>query len=138
VLLNITGASIGRCCPVPEGLAPANVNQHVCAIRLPNQSHIDASFLSSILASHIGQSQIDRLNAGGSRQGLNYEQVRAFVIPWAQQEERARVAAILDANSAHIRTEEAYRIKLEQLKKGLVNDLLTGHVRVKVTEEATA
>src|SRR5689334_2488318 len=29
VLINITGASIGRCCRVPDGLGPANVNQHV-------------------------------------------------------------------------------------------------------------
>ncbi|MBD0310948.1 MAG: restriction endonuclease subunit S, partial [Microcoleus sp. T1-bin1] len=59
VLLNITGASIGRCCPVPPGLDAANVNQHVCAIRLPNPNREDAIFLSSVLASYIGQSQID-------------------------------------------------------------------------------
>src|SRR6056297_1683995 len=30
VLLNITGASIGRSCVVPEKLEEGNVNQHVC------------------------------------------------------------------------------------------------------------
>ena len=30
VLLNITGASIGRCCFVPHDFGLANVNQHVC------------------------------------------------------------------------------------------------------------
>lgn len=33
VLLNITGASIGRCTFVPENFGEANVNQHVCIIR---------------------------------------------------------------------------------------------------------
>ena len=33
VLLNITGASIGRCAVAPSDLGPANVNQHVCIIR---------------------------------------------------------------------------------------------------------
>src|SRR5438105_4960584 len=33
VLLNITGASIGRVCLVPAEVCPANVNQHVCIIR---------------------------------------------------------------------------------------------------------
>ena len=33
VLLNITGASIGRCTVVPADLGPANVNQHVCIVR---------------------------------------------------------------------------------------------------------
>jgi len=34
VLLNITGASIARCCVVPSDLLPARVNQHVSIIRL--------------------------------------------------------------------------------------------------------
>jgi type I restriction enzyme S subunit len=34
VLLNITGASIGRVCQAPESMANARVNQHVCIIRL--------------------------------------------------------------------------------------------------------
>ena len=33
VLLNITGASIGRSAYIPEELPKANVNQHVCIIR---------------------------------------------------------------------------------------------------------
>ncbi len=34
VLLNITGASIGRSCVVPPDIVAANVNQHVCIIRV--------------------------------------------------------------------------------------------------------
>ena len=33
VLLNITGASVARCCVVPDDLIPARVNQHVSIIR---------------------------------------------------------------------------------------------------------
>lgn len=131
VLLNITGASIGRCCPLPEGLGPTNVNQHVCAIRLPNPCREDAFYLSSVLASHIGQHQIDVLNAGGNREGLNYEQLRGFILPWPQKDERTKAADIIAANDARIRTEEQYRDKLKLQKKGLMQDLLTGKVRVK-------
>jgi type I restriction enzyme S subunit len=130
VLLNITGASIGRCCPFPEGMGDANVNQHVCAIRLPEPTREEAVYLSAVLASHIGQLQIDRLNAGGNRQGLNYEQLKSFWIPWPESEERDRIAAVLDAHDARIRAEEAYRDKLVQVKRGLMEDLLTGRVRV--------
>ncbi len=34
ILLNITGASIGRSCVVPVSFKEGNVNQHVCIIRL--------------------------------------------------------------------------------------------------------
>ena len=134
VMLNITGASIGRCCPLPDGLGSANVNQHVCAIRLPRVQREDALFLSAVLGSPIGQSQIDRLNAGSNREGLNYQQLRAFFVPWPAQQERVAVAHLLDAHDARIRAEEAYRDKLKQIKKGLMHDLLTGRVRVRTAE----
>ncbi|KAB8317308.1 hypothetical protein SD81_018535 [Tolypothrix campylonemoides VB511288] len=135
VLINITGASIGRCCPVPEGLGTTNVNQHVCAIRLPNTNREDAIFLSSVLASHIGQSQIDRLNAGGNREGLNYQQLRAFLIPFPPPHERACIAEILDTVDDAIARTSSLITKLKQIKAGLLHDLLTrgldenGHLR---------
>jgi type I restriction enzyme, S subunit len=125
VLLNITGASIGRCCFVPYSFGIANVNQHVCAIRLPMPSHEDAVFLAGVLASHIGQSQIDRLNAGGNREGLNYQQVRSFSVPWPMPEERKRIAAVLEAVDEAIAKTEAVIGKLRQVRAGLLHDLLT-------------
>jgi len=44
VLLNITGASVGRCVIVPTCLLPARVNQHVSIIRA-NPTKIDPFFL---------------------------------------------------------------------------------------------
>lgn len=131
VLLNITGASIGRCCPVPEGLGPANVNQHVCAIRLAKPRREDALFLSTVLASFIGQGQIDRLNAGSNRQGLNYRQLRSFIVPWPKEEtERTLIATKIESAEARFRAESIYLAKLKAIKKGLMQDLLTGRVRV--------
>jgi type I restriction enzyme S subunit len=125
VLLNITGASIGRCCFVPDAFGIANVNQHVCAIRLPQPSHEDAVFLSGVLASHIGQSQIDRLNAGGNREGLNYQHVRSFVVPWPSPLERKRIVAILEAGDEAIANTEAVIAKLKQVRAGFLHNLLT-------------
>lgn len=34
VLLNITGASVARCCIVPDDILPGRVNQHVSILRL--------------------------------------------------------------------------------------------------------
>jgi type I restriction enzyme S subunit len=141
VLLNITGASIGRCCTVPEGLGPANVNQHVCIIRTARPRREDAILLAAVLASFIGQRQIDRLNAGSNRQGLNYQQLRSFLVPWPKHEaERTALAARIESADSRIRAEEAYLSKLRAIKRGLMQDLLTGRVRVpadKVLASAT-
>ena len=135
VLINITGASIGRCCAVPEGIGPTNVNQHVCAIRTAEPRKEDAKYFASVLTSYIGQSQIDRLNAGGNREGLNYEQLRSFSVPWPRQDERKRIAEVISAHDKRLSDEEEYLQKLGLEKKGLMHDLLTGKVRVNINRE---
>ncbi|MBV5306466.1 MAG: restriction endonuclease subunit S [Desulfobulbaceae bacterium] len=125
VLLNITGASIGRCCFMPEGLGTANQNQHVCTIRLTNANLYDAKILTSILSSPIGQQQIFRLNAGGNREGLNYQQLRTFQVPWPTSLERSKIARILTTIDSFIMKTEGVIAKLRQVKTGMLHDLLT-------------
>jgi len=125
VLLNITGASIGRCCFAPEGLGPANVNQHVCAIRLAKPNLRDAQFLSAALASDVGQSQIWRLNAGGNREGLNYRQLRSLRVPWPDKHLRVKIANILSTRDETIQQTEALIAKYQQIREGLMQDLFT-------------
>jgi type I restriction enzyme S subunit len=96
VLLNITGASIGRVAMAPRGLPAANVNQHVCIIRV-RRERIDPGYLAAFLASHDGQRQIWSLQAGLSRQALNYEQAKAIEIPVPPLDEQRRIAAVLSA-----------------------------------------
>jgi type I restriction enzyme S subunit len=78
VLLNITGASIGRVAWAPEDIPPANVNQHVCIIRLNSQKLLP-EYVAFTLASSWYQHII--LNAPGSAQtGFNHERVRGLEI----------------------------------------------------------
>ncbi len=70
VLLNITGASLGRVSLVPKGIPLANVNQHVCILR-PIQNLILPEFLHLIMQSHYAKSLIKSEENGTSREGLN-------------------------------------------------------------------
>jgi type I restriction enzyme, S subunit len=80
VLLNITGASIGRVAWVENLFEEANVNQHVCIIRLKDGSAIP-EYVSVVLSTPYGQNQINSMQTGASRQGLNHQQVRKIEIP---------------------------------------------------------
>ena len=130
VLLNITGASIGRCCPMPAINCTANVNQHVCAIRLSKATQSDAGFLTAVIESSIGQNQILQFNAGGNREGLNYQQVRSFVIPWPKAEERQRLHTVIKESAEALKVSGHNLEKLRSLKTALMQDLLTGKKRV--------
>ena len=123
VLLNISGASIGRTAVADARIVGGNVNQHVCIIRgLSEQIH--PWFLSQYLISKHGQDQIDSCQAGGNRQGLNFGQIRSFLIPQPRDvAEQERIADCLCAADI-IRATYAQRIgALKRQKQGLLQQL---------------
>jgi type I restriction enzyme S subunit len=100
VLLNITGASIGRVCVVPKEICPANVNQHVCIIRCDETLHPE--YVAAALASPGFQSMIWQDQAGATRQALTKEMIENFQIPWIPILRQCQVAARLKAQLAEI------------------------------------
>lgn len=80
VLLNITGASIGRSSVVPANLLPANVNQHVCILR--PQPGVPSDLLCAALLTPDVQMQIQSVQVGGNRDGLTFEQVAGLLVRW--------------------------------------------------------
>jgi hypothetical protein len=99
VLLNITGASIGRVALFSLKDVRANVNQHVCIIR-PKAQELDGRFLAYFISSPRFQAEIDRLQRGGTRQALTFSQIADFPIPLPPLAEQERIATILDKVAA--------------------------------------
>jgi type I restriction enzyme S subunit len=130
VLLNITGASIGRCTYFPIELKAANVNQHVCILRFKNNSISLAVFASEFLNSNFGQSQINKSIAGGSREGLNFQQIKAFHFPIIPNTELEKISKTIDTLSNKLQTEQDFLHKQQHIKAGLMNDLLSGRKKV--------
>ena len=133
VLLNITGGSLGRCFYVDSN-EEMNVNQHVCIIR-PNKK-INTIFLNMLLASEIGQKQIWFFQQGGGREGLNFQAIKNFYLPLPDLEEQQKIAIYLDKQAAKIdqaiALKTAHMEKLKEYKSVLINDVVTGKVRVSV------
>ena len=130
VLLNITGASIGRCAIADKRLATGNVNQHVCIIRT-DSGRVAARFINYVLLSSVGQKQIDSFQAGGNREGLNFTQVRSIKIPLpSTKDEQDAIAAVLSDMDAEIAALETKFTKARALKQGMMQELLTGRIRL--------
>ncbi len=136
VLLNITGASIGRCAVLPADFEEGNVNQHVCIIRMSQA--ITPEFCGCFLNSNLGQKQIWNLQAGGNREGLNFQQIRSFRIPVLTAEEQCSIVEILSTVGDKLNLLEQQKVETQQLKKGLMQKLLTGEWRVPVEETEAA
>ncbi|MDL2123177.1 MAG: restriction endonuclease subunit S [Deltaproteobacteria bacterium] len=67
-----------------------------------------------------------------AQKNINLEDLRPLLIPTSTSEEQNRIGDMYDAYSNRVQSEEQYREKLKLQKKGLMHDLLTGKVRVKV------
>jgi type I restriction enzyme S subunit len=131
VLLNITGASIGRACVIPIDLLDANVNQHVCIIR-PSKNLL-YKYLFYFLQSENGQNQIFKFQIGGNREGLNFQQIRSIELPFPKDiKKQEQIADILSAVDKKILVNNKLKEKLTLLKKGLIQDLLSGKVRTNI------
>jgi type I restriction enzyme S subunit len=98
VLLNITGASIGRVACYQDDIL-ANVNQHVCIIRCKPEK-LNPIYLSFFLSMPSFQEKFITNQSGATRQALNFEQIKDFNISVPTlnlQEEFAGVVARVES-----------------------------------------
>ena len=122
VLLNITGASIGRSALVNQQIVGGNVNQHVCIIRANKK--LIPSFLCNFLLSQYGQKQIESFQAGGNRQGLNFEQIKSIKIGLPSVEEQKKIADLLLLIEQRIITQNKIIEKYESLIQAICETLI--------------
>lgn len=127
VLLNITGASIGRVCVVPAKICPANVNQHVCIIRCGES--LRPEFLAGILASPRFQKLIADQEAGGTRQALTKAMIENFEIPLPDKEVQAEISLRLGKRLGEV--DKAKSAALSQLREldALTNSIIFDSVK---------
>jgi len=74
--------------------------------------------------------QVLPLVVGSNYPAVNSKELINILIPLPPLSEQKRIAEILSQIDQAIEKEEKYKQKLERLKKGLMEDLLTGKVRV--------
>ena len=122
VLLNITGASIGRTAIATKEIEGGNVNQHVCIIRA--NSKVSPKFLCNYIQTKKIQNYIQSLQTGGSREGLNFEQIRSFPISLPGIAEQSQIAQLLDKLNERIATQNKIIDKLQSLIKGIVQKIV--------------
>lgn len=80
ILLNITGASVARCCMAPERYLPARVNQHVMIIRV-DPSKTDPFLVHAAINSDERKRQLlSYAQKGSTREALTKDMIANFEI----------------------------------------------------------
>ena len=82
-------------------------------------------------------SLIETLGAGSTVKGIRLESLRALKLMLPPIDEQKKIVAILTGVDEVLNTEQDKMLQLNKIKKGLMQDLLTGRVRVKLDEVNT-
>ena len=122
---------IARACIYPDDFQPGIVKADCFRLRLVKSLTLHR-YVMHVLDCPSTRGDINLLGQGVTRDRVNLSIVRQIRLRVPAVSEQHRIAEILDAHDTRIRAEEAYRDKLKLQKKGLMDNLLTGKVRVGV------
>ncbi len=139
ILINITGASIGRTCVVPYSMPRANINQHIIFLRV---KHKLVPYVSNYFKTNSVKEYINLIQAGTSKEALNMGQALNIPIILPPSEEQTTIAQYLDTKTQaidkkiNLLTKKAETYK--ELRKSIINDAvckgLDKNVKLKESE----
>jgi len=126
VLLNITGASIGRTA-IYKDTTRANVNQHVCIIRLNQQ--LNNIYLNYFISADSFQNQIFANQSGATREALNFTQIKQFNISYPPIPLQNKFAQIVE-KVEQIKNKESAKLQhLQTLHVSLMDKAFKGEIQ---------
>lgn len=138
ILMCIVGATYGAVSVAPEWIEEANITQTTARIRC-DKNNFSPLYLEYYLKSEFGKYFINKYVKGSAQPGLNLGDIDKFIIRFPKEfKEQKLIGESLQSIDRKIISEQTYLNKLQQLKAGLMSDLLSGKKRVAVPEEAVA
>ena len=126
LFISVAG-TLGIVGQVPDELNGANLTEN--ADKLCN-IQINKVYLMKVLQSNIIQSIIESEQTKSAQPKLALTRIKDFLIPVPNDREQVKIAAILVEVDEKIEKYQNKKQRLEELKKGLVQQLLTGKIRV--------
>lgn len=129
ILLSIVGASIGNV-GLFDGTIKAFLGGAICVAK--PKDDINVEYLYYYLISKFGQKQIVRSIKGSGQETVTVEDIRKFDIRLPDENLQSKIVQYIDILDKQKSLLEKQKQNYEKLKKGLMQKLLTGKVRVKI------
>jgi len=128
VLISLVG-TIGKALVLKAPLALGLINPRLMRLR-PNPRIADPEFVGLLVSSNAFVSQVIANAGGGTMPVINKRIISAILVPVVPLNEQQEILRRKNAVDERISCESAALRKLKAQKSGLMDDLLTGRVRV--------
>jgi restriction endonuclease S subunit len=126
VLINITGASVTRCCLVDSGVLPARVNQHVAIIRTRKELILPKYLVLLLTSNGVKGYLNDIAGSGSTRQALTKAHLEDLRLPTPPLPQQSAVIEVSDSYNFAISNGEEALSAAKLMRSGLMLDLLSG------------
>jgi len=120
-------APIGEAFKIPEGMKLC-LGQRIMQLR-PKNEVLDSDFLVELLYSDMMQNWFERSARGSTSKHINVEDMESLKLPIPSFAEQKRIDSILETYRQQLDSERRYLSRLQRLKQGLMQDLLSGTIR---------
>lgn len=136
VMVTIMG-TVGRCCVVPEDFGIALSSKHVWTLSLDKEKYFPELLCWQINFSDWVKKQFLNESQGGVMESISSSTLKSLMVPVPPIEEQKKIVDVHKILSKRIMRKSDQLRTLIDLKKALMQDLLTGKVRVKVDSPET-
>ncbi len=136
IVLVKTGNTIGKTALVDYEIGDATINPNTVILR--DFKDITNRFLYLIMISDYFQRALWDFVFVGAQPSVNQTNMKTIKIPLAKDTEQEKISAAFFSLTNQIEAERTKLSKLQSLKSGIMQDLLSGKVRVKIKEETHA
>ena len=130
ILINITGASVARCCMAPERFVPARVNQHVMIIRVDPAKSAPFFVHAAINSDDRKRQLLSYAQKGSTREALTKETLSNFEITLPSHQLAAHFGEIAKCNFLQRETLALQNQKLRAARDLLLPKLMSGEIEV--------
>lgn len=137
VIITIMG-TVGRCCVVPDHVAEALSSKHLWTMTFDVSRVLPELVCWQLNHARWVKDWFARYSQGAVMNAIQSSTLRCLRLPVPKIDEQKLILDRYWRCTRRIEMEETHAAKLRQQKRGLMHDLLTGRVRVKVGESASA
>lgn len=130
ILINITGASVARCCMAPERFVPARVNQHVMIIRVDPSKASPFFVHAAINSEERKRLLLSYAQKGSTREALTKEGLSNFEITLPPTELVAHFGEIAECSFLQRENLSTQNQKLRTARDLLLPKLMSGEIEV--------
>jgi type I restriction enzyme S subunit len=131
ILITIAGATVGKLAIAEQKFLPANTNQALAIVRLKKEI-VRPLFAFYFLQGWYIKTLIERSQTVGAQPNVSLAQIGNFPIPLIDVMEQDLIVESLRSLDKAISDMDSKLSQTQSLKKSLMQDLLTGKVRVTV------